>query len=635
MEDLAGRVAVVTGGAGGVGQALGARLAAEGMRVVLADLFPDPLEEAAAGLRADGHDVTGRGHRRDRAGVGRAPGRRGLRDLRRGPPAVQQRRRGRRGRGQDLGPHGQRLGLGPGGEPVGRHPRDQGVRAPHARRRRRGPRHEHLVGQRRHRAADRHRHLRHHEGRGHDGQRGALRPAASGGQPHRRLGAVPGPEGAAHRPARLVAPSGPSSGPTSVPAPTPYTTIESFEARLRAAGIEPDYTPVEAVADEAVARHPRGPVLDPARQRAHRRHHPGPRRVDARPLGARPTWRNCDEPLPRDLRRHPRRPARTRVPRVARPRVPRPVRRVRRRAGAGRRDGPHRLPQRGVRRGLARGERGGPARRLGRRPARQGARRRRRGRRGHLPRRRLGHRWGVGTVRRRAGRQRRHPGRAAPRRRPGPQPLAGRAVPGQPGAAGRRGGRADHGRRRRRGGRDPPGPRVGAAGRHPHPADVAAARAVPPPPLRPGVGGVRGAADAGARALRRGRPGVLRPARRHLHHRDPVLVVPTAAVPHLVGRVRALPRSALRRGRVRGLLGERPALADGPRLRARPRLAEAGRPADREHVDEPERVLRPQLLHRRVEHRAGRAGPPLRDRRRQPLLGQRLPPPRGHLAPHA
>jgi NAD(P)-dependent dehydrogenase (short-subunit alcohol dehydrogenase family) len=39
----------------------------------------------------------------------------------------------------------------------------------------------------------------------------------------------------------------------ATPRSTPYTTIESFEARLRAAGIEPDYTPVEAVAEETVA----------------------------------------------------------------------------------------------------------------------------------------------------------------------------------------------------------------------------------------------------------------------------------------------------------------------------------------------------------------------------------------------
>jgi len=59
MREFAGRVAVVTGGAGGVGQALGARFAVEGMKVVLADVFPEPLEQAVAGLRAEGHDVTG------------------------------------------------------------------------------------------------------------------------------------------------------------------------------------------------------------------------------------------------------------------------------------------------------------------------------------------------------------------------------------------------------------------------------------------------------------------------------------------------------------------------------------------------------------------------------------------------
>ena len=59
MKELAGRVAVITGGAGGIGKALGARVAEEGMRVVLADVFPEPLEEAVAELRTQGHDVTG------------------------------------------------------------------------------------------------------------------------------------------------------------------------------------------------------------------------------------------------------------------------------------------------------------------------------------------------------------------------------------------------------------------------------------------------------------------------------------------------------------------------------------------------------------------------------------------------
>lgn len=59
MEDFGGRVAVVTGGAGGIGRALGERFAQEGMKVVLADLFPEPLDEAVAELRDAGHDVTG------------------------------------------------------------------------------------------------------------------------------------------------------------------------------------------------------------------------------------------------------------------------------------------------------------------------------------------------------------------------------------------------------------------------------------------------------------------------------------------------------------------------------------------------------------------------------------------------
>ena len=38
MKELTGRVAVVTGGAGGIGQAMGERFAHEGMKVVLAEL---------------------------------------------------------------------------------------------------------------------------------------------------------------------------------------------------------------------------------------------------------------------------------------------------------------------------------------------------------------------------------------------------------------------------------------------------------------------------------------------------------------------------------------------------------------------------------------------------------------------
>ena len=45
MERLNGRVAVVTGGAGGIGRAMGERFAAEGMKVVLADVQPDAARQ--------------------------------------------------------------------------------------------------------------------------------------------------------------------------------------------------------------------------------------------------------------------------------------------------------------------------------------------------------------------------------------------------------------------------------------------------------------------------------------------------------------------------------------------------------------------------------------------------------------
>ena len=48
MDDLAGRVALVTGAAGGIGLELAAQLAAAGMRVVMSDVDQERLEAAAA-----------------------------------------------------------------------------------------------------------------------------------------------------------------------------------------------------------------------------------------------------------------------------------------------------------------------------------------------------------------------------------------------------------------------------------------------------------------------------------------------------------------------------------------------------------------------------------------------------------
>lgn len=59
MEDLRGKVAVVTGGAGGIGRAMGRRFGREGMRVVLADVLAEPLEEATRALADEGIEAAG------------------------------------------------------------------------------------------------------------------------------------------------------------------------------------------------------------------------------------------------------------------------------------------------------------------------------------------------------------------------------------------------------------------------------------------------------------------------------------------------------------------------------------------------------------------------------------------------
>src|SRR5262249_61325830 len=57
MRELKDKVVVITGGASGIGRALADRFAAEGSKIVLADIEPKPLEEAAAALRAGGTTV--------------------------------------------------------------------------------------------------------------------------------------------------------------------------------------------------------------------------------------------------------------------------------------------------------------------------------------------------------------------------------------------------------------------------------------------------------------------------------------------------------------------------------------------------------------------------------------------------
>lgn len=59
MQSLTGRTAFVTGGASGIGFALGRAFAREGMQVMLADIEADALAGAVACLRAEGAQVEG------------------------------------------------------------------------------------------------------------------------------------------------------------------------------------------------------------------------------------------------------------------------------------------------------------------------------------------------------------------------------------------------------------------------------------------------------------------------------------------------------------------------------------------------------------------------------------------------
>jgi NAD(P)-dependent dehydrogenase (short-subunit alcohol dehydrogenase family) len=54
MQELANRVAVITGAASGIGRGIAQQLAREGMKLVLADFEERPLAEAEQALRAAG-----------------------------------------------------------------------------------------------------------------------------------------------------------------------------------------------------------------------------------------------------------------------------------------------------------------------------------------------------------------------------------------------------------------------------------------------------------------------------------------------------------------------------------------------------------------------------------------------------
>ena len=59
MQEFRDRVAVITGGAAGIGLAMAERFAREGMKLVLADVEKERLDEATARFRKDGVEVLG------------------------------------------------------------------------------------------------------------------------------------------------------------------------------------------------------------------------------------------------------------------------------------------------------------------------------------------------------------------------------------------------------------------------------------------------------------------------------------------------------------------------------------------------------------------------------------------------
>ncbi len=205
MKDLAGRVAVVTGGAGGLGRAMGERFAREGMRVVLADVQAEPLDKVVAECQAEGLDIIG-----VQTDVTNYASVDALRDadtgrVRRRPRRVQQRRYRCRRRRPDVGARAQRLAVGDRRQRDGRGARHQCVRAGDARTRRRGPRRQHVVGQRWRVATAEHTAVRGDQGRGRHDHRVPLRPAARGRRADRRVRALPRTAHPAHRVVRVVA----------------------------------------------------------------------------------------------------------------------------------------------------------------------------------------------------------------------------------------------------------------------------------------------------------------------------------------------------------------------------------------------------------------------------------------------
>ena len=151
-DELAGKVAIVTGGASGIGRAIVERFVAEGARVVIADVDDERGEELAAEL---GDAVAFRRidveRCRRRAGRGRPRGR----AVRRAPRDVQQRRCRQQVRPSPR-QRPRRLRPRDGRQPLRRDARHAARGAPHGRARRRRDRQHHVDrGDQRRRRTDR------------------------------------------------------------------------------------------------------------------------------------------------------------------------------------------------------------------------------------------------------------------------------------------------------------------------------------------------------------------------------------------------------------------------------------------------------------------------------------------------
>ena len=59
MQDLRGKVAVITGGASGIGLAMARRFGQEGVKLMIADIQEDAIERSLSQLRSEGFEAVG------------------------------------------------------------------------------------------------------------------------------------------------------------------------------------------------------------------------------------------------------------------------------------------------------------------------------------------------------------------------------------------------------------------------------------------------------------------------------------------------------------------------------------------------------------------------------------------------